>query len=125
MRETVSQLHAHGELWFPLLNVVATFIDGLARGKSGESKKAYIEYLEKHFPELCKDLGAEVFYKSFRCAAVHEFGVRPPYALWRDADMNGKYIETVKYGNEEWTTLNIDRLVRDFLNHVALLEKQA
>lgn len=90
MRETVSQLHDHGELWFPLLNVVATFIDSLARGRLGVSKKTYIEYLGKHFPELCKELGAEVFYDNFRCAAVHEFGIRSPYVLWRDADMNGK-----------------------------------
>lgn len=122
MRETVKQVHDHGELWLPLLNLITTFIDGLASGKDREAKEAYLGYLKSNFPELCAHLGAEVFYKNFRCAAVHEFSVRPPFALSRDANLNGKYTATVDVDGYKVTALNIDRLVKDFLDHLSEIE---
>jgi len=122
MRETVEHVQKHGELWIPLMHLAATFIDGLAQGKSGETRRAYLTYLKAHFPELCADLGAEAFYSYFRCASVHEFAIRPPFALWRESDMGVEYAETVEIDGVEFTALNIDRLVRDFLSHLRKVE---
>jgi hypothetical protein len=118
MKLTIQQVMAHGELFVPLLNLISTFIDGLAAGASGQSKMAYLDYLQKNFPDLCAALGAEVFYQSFRNKAVHEFAIKPPYCLWREPAMEGKYVDTVEVDGTEWHPLNIDRLTCDFLNHI-------
>src|SRR6266516_5568154 len=41
MREVVEHVHARGDLYMPLLNLVTTFIDGLAAGPPDGTKKAY------------------------------------------------------------------------------------
>jgi len=114
MREVVAHVKKHGKLHVPLLALVSCFIDGLARGPKSKTKKAYITYLKKHFPELCRELGAEAFYTKFRCATIHEFSIKEGYGIARDSYMKGSY---VKYAdNILW--LNIDKLVDDFLAHI-------
>ena len=107
----------------PLLNLVSAFIDGLARGKPGETKKAYLAYLKEHFPELCAELGAEVFYSKYRSAAIHEFSIKPGFAIGRNSGLKGRYVGTqeVRETGETITILNIDKLVNDFLHHVKTL----
>ena len=116
MRNCIRAVQTPGDLHFPLLNLVSTFIDGLASGASGGTKAAYLKYLERYFPDLCSSLGAEVFYAKYRCAAVHEFGIKPPYGIGRGSGMGGNYVETqvLEDLNHEITLLNIDRLVEDF-----------
>jgi hypothetical protein len=127
MRDCVCAVQAPGHLFYPLLNIISTFIDGLASGAKGNTKAAYLAYLEKHFPDLCAAIGAEKFYISYRCAAVHEFGLKPGFAIGRGFGLGGKYLETqnVPESGDVVTVLNIDRLVNDFLSHVEHLLVEA
>lgn len=127
MRDTVRAVQAQGHLSYPLLNLISTFIDGLVSAPTGQTKAQYIAYLNKHFPDLSSALGAEVFYLQYRCAAVHEFGLKPNYAIGRNVGMGGKYVGTQQIGESGhvYTILNIDRLVADFLSHVEQLLAQA
>jgi hypothetical protein len=126
MREVIETVADRGKLFMPLLNLVTTFIDGLASGAPGTTKAAYLEYLDKHFPELCKALGAEIFYSKYRCGAVHEFNLKAGFGIARDSRMDGAYVgtQTIKETGEELTVLNIDRLVADFIRHVSNLEAE-
>lgn len=125
MIEVVESVEQKGNLFIPLLNLIATFIDGLASGPKGGTKKAYLAYLGNYFPELCSALGSEVFYDSYRNKSVHEFDLKHGYGIGRDSGMNGAYCGTqkVKETSETIVVLNIDRLVRDFLAHVRVLEQ--
>ena len=95
----------------------------LASGQKGGTKAAYIAYLSTHFPDLCAAVGAEAFYTNYRCATVHEFGLAPGFAIGRDQGLGGKYVDSqvVRETGQKLTILNIDRLVRDFLAHLAQL----
>ena len=123
MRDCIRAVQAPGTLWYPLLNLVATFIDGLASGKKGETRDAYIGYLTKNFPDLCAALGAVIFYENYRNAAVHEFGLKPGYAIGRDSGLKGAYVGSQRFSDtgEQVTVLNIDRLTADFVAHVDVL----
>lgn len=120
MRDCIGAVQAPGHLWYPLLNLISTFIDGLASGPSGGTRTAYVNYLKAHFPELCAAIGADTFYEKYRCAAVHEFGLRTGYAIGRDSGLKGVYADTqlICDTGETITVLNIDRLTSDFLTHV-------
>jgi hypothetical protein len=120
MRDTVSAVQARGNLFYPLLNLVSTFIDGLVSAPRGETQVQYIAYLEKHFPELSEALGAKIFYKHDRCAAIHEFGLGNGYAIGLNDGMSGEYVAKQKIieTGQILTILNIERLTDDFLRHI-------
>jgi hypothetical protein len=125
MRGCVVALQNAGDLYFPLLNLIAVFIDGLVAAPQGRNRSEYPRYLEKHFPDLCAALPAASFYEHYRCKAVHEFGLGAGYAIGRDSGLRGAYIATqpVKETGQALTVLNIDRLASDFLRHVESLIK--
>lgn len=127
MRDTVRAVQEPGTLFYPLLNLVSTFIDGLVSAPVGQTRGQYTAYLERYFPDLSAALGAEVFYLQYRCPAVHEFGLKAGYAIGRDQGMSGNYVETqvIRETGQINTILNIDRLVADFLFHVDELLVQA
>jgi hypothetical protein len=102
----VRAVQAPGDLWFPLLNLVSTLIDGLASGPAGGSKAAYIAYVETRFPELAKAIGAQVFYEKCRCKVVHEFGLAPGYAIARAAGMGGRYSERQVIDGTEYVRMS-------------------
>jgi hypothetical protein len=120
MRDCIRAVQAPGDLWYPLLNLISTFIDGLASGPKGGTRAAYVRYLKAHFPDLCSAVGAETFYERYRNAAVHEFSLKAGYAIGRDSGLKGAYTDTqlISDTGETITLLNIDRLVSDFLSHV-------
>jgi hypothetical protein len=62
MRETLSALGPNPHLGFLMIHLVAAFIDGLASGPVRQNKKAYLECLRRHFPDLCLAIGAELPY---------------------------------------------------------------
>ena len=127
MRDCIKAVQVPGDLFYPLLNLVSTFIDGLASGTKGKTKAAYIGYLENHFPNLCSAIGAKTFYENYRCAAIHEFGLKSGFAIGRASGLNGKYADTqvIKDSGQRITVLNVDLLVKDFLKHVEQLLGQA
>ncbi len=124
MREVVEHVHARGDLYMPLLNLVTTFIDGLAAGRPQATKKAYLQYIKTHFPALCAEIPAKEFYENYRNGAVHEFSLKDGYGIGRDTGMGGKYIitQTARETGRTYKVLNIDRLVADFVAHVRALE---
>ena len=68
MKKSVEKCHKD-KLFVPALCLICCFIDGLGNG----SKKDYLNNLKAHFPDLCKELGALVFYQKYRNGIVHEF----------------------------------------------------
>ncbi len=125
MRKVIEAVRKEGELYMPLLNLVTTFIDGLASGQPGETKVAYLNYLQKQFPDLCSAIGAEVFYANYRCGAVHEFDLKKGFAIERREKMPSAYVDTktIKETGDQITILNIDQLVDDFMAHIKSLEE--
>jgi hypothetical protein len=120
MRDCIRAVQAPGHLWYPLLNLISTFIDGLASGPKSGTRAAYVSYLKAHFPHLCSAVGADTFYEKYRCATVHEFSLKTGYAIGRDSGLKGVYADTqlISDTGEKITVLNIDRLASDFLSHV-------
>jgi len=123
MQKAIQHLQGDPDLGFVKLLLVATFIDGLVQSPKGRVGVPYKQYLETHFPEMCKQLGAEVFYEYFRNSSIHEFAPRPPFALGSTKSLGQAYVGRWKIENREWTLLNIDRLVADFLQHLGKLVK--
>lgn len=123
MRSAVEVLRTRPDLGFVLVSLVAAFIDGLAKGSPGKTRTAYLAYLKTNFPELCQSVGAEVFYSHIRNAGIHEFAPRPPFALAPNEELHGQYCETREMDGTEWTVVNADRIVDDFLAHLDQLQK--
>jgi hypothetical protein len=123
MQRCVATIHAEGSLWYPLLNVISTFIDGLASGPRGGTRAAYLAYVKTNMPSLDGAVGAEVFYDNFRNAAVHEFSLKPGYAIGRDAGLQGKYAEKQQVAGvaDPVLVLNIDMLHQEFSAHLGNL----
>ncbi len=120
MSKTVQIVRASGDLSYPLLNLIATFLDGLVSAPRGNNRAQYPAYLKKHFPDLSDSLGAEIFYDHYRCAAVHEFGLGNGYAIGLNDGMDGEYVAKQKIidTGQVLTILNIERLADDFLRHI-------
>jgi hypothetical protein len=120
MREAVEALEPNPNLGFVLLHMVSAFIDGLAAGAKGDTKAAYLKYLQTNFPALCQAIGAEVFYTHIRSKAVHEFALLPPLALAHSSDLAdpAAYVETVMIDGKEWTLVNLEKVVADFRSHL-------
>ena len=128
MRRSVAALLSDGSLWYPLLNVIATYIDGLANGPKGGTKAAYLQYVATNLPGLNAAVGAQVFYDNFRNAAVHEFALKPGFGIGRDSGMPGVYANKQQIPGIAGDTLvlNIDLLTNEFLGHIdALLAQHA
>jgi hypothetical protein len=45
-----------------MIHLVAVFIDGLESGPVRQNKEAYLEYLRRHFPDMCLAISAELPY---------------------------------------------------------------
>ena len=121
MRDCIIAVRQAGHLHYALLNLVTTFIDGLASGKEGDTKKAYLKYLQDNFPRLCSEISPRQFYAFYRCKAVHQFGLGEGYAIGRDSpSLNGTYVAEQLFTEvgKTITVLNIDMLVEDFLTHL-------
>jgi hypothetical protein len=118
MRSAVELLRTRPELGFVLVSLIAAFIDGLAKAPPRKTHDGYVAYLKSNFPELCATLGAEAFYAHIRCAAIHEFAPRPPFALAPDTELKGRYTDIREMEGQYWTLLNADRFVDEFLHHL-------
>ena len=123
MREGVRALGANPDLAFLRLHLIASCIDGLVKAPRGKARLLYLEYIRLHFPGLHAAVGAEAFYDHVRCAAVHEFAPRPPFALGRGLP-DGPYETTETVAGSAWRILNLDRIEADFLSHLSALERQ-
>ena len=103
-------------LFIPTLTLICSYIDGMGNG----TKKDYLDNLKTEFPDLCKELGASVFYQKYRNGIIHELCPKSNFALDRGSDMNNQYVREVEIEDDKriLITLNIDRLTNDFLKWV-------
>lgn len=125
MRETLSAIEPNRDLGFMLVHLVAAFIDGLVRAPKGQTKARYIDYLRAHFPALCKVIRPEDFYEHIRNKAIHEFNVLPPFAFAHQGQLQDPtaYVEAVRIGGQQWTLVNVEKVVEDFRAHLDSLGK--
>lgn len=115
MKESVSRCKKD-KLFMPSLCLIACFIDGLGDG----TKKNYLNNLKTHFPDLCTELGALVFYQKYRNGIVHEFDPRNGFGIARNDEIDNKYVTEVNIQgtNEKIKFLNIDLLISDFIKWI-------
>jgi hypothetical protein len=120
MRDTVVALRDQGTLWYPLLNVIATLIDGLASGRKGGTKVAYLKYINANLPMLAEQVGAELFCKHFRNPTIHQYALADGFAIGRNSEMPGMYLSShhIPRLESSLTVLNIELLVQEFLSHL-------
>lgn len=120
MKETITIVSANPDLGFVTAHLISSFIDGLVAAPIGQTREEYLVYLKKNFPELCSTLGAGLFYDNLRNKAIHEFAVLPPLALKHEEYFEDKdtYADIINYNGTDFICLNIDRLTRDFLQHL-------
>lgn len=125
MQETIETLSKNPDLGFAVAHSISVFIDGLASGHKGKTRTVYIKYLKKYFPELCKSLGADLFYTHLRCKAVHEFALKPPLTLAHSQgfDDENSYVEPIEIDKKKYKCLNVDKLAKDFLEHIENIKK--
>ena len=115
MIESIELLHKN-RMYVAATVLVACYIDALADGKGS---KFYCAFLEKHFPDMCRELGAATFYKMYRCGMVHELSMGNDFAIANDSEIDGRYVDTVQVGEmAPKVALNIDRLSNDFISVV-------
>jgi len=94
------------------LCLICCFIDGLGNG----TKEEYLDNLKQYFPDLCKELGAIIFYEKYRNGIVHEFSPKKGFGIAENYEIRGKYIEEVeiKETKKKIKFLNIERFEKDF-----------
>ena len=111
------------------ITLIVCFIDTLATGSGKAKKSKYTAFMEKQFKVLCNELrvavpskqGSVTFYEQFRNGLAHIHGPKTGYALARNNETGGKYIEIFEvdqYGR--YVGINVDRLYAEF---VELLKK--
>ncbi len=101
------------DYFIPAFSLMACSIDALtAMG----NKQKYISSLESNFPELCKKLGAIVFYEKYRNGLAHLLAPLNGYGIDRNSHMKGEYLEQSEIIETKQivTSLNIDRFYKDF-----------
>lgn len=125
MKETIETLSKNPDLGFVVAHSISVFIDGLASGHKGKVGTVYKKYLKRHFPELCKSLRADLFYTHIRCKAVHEFALKAPLALAHSQEFTDEnsYVELIEINKIKYKCLNVDRLTKDFLEHIEKIKK--
>ncbi|HTN42717.1 MAG TPA: hypothetical protein VMN77_02855 [Nitrospiria bacterium] len=103
-----------------VLCVIVCGIDAFASGHKSFTahKRDYLKILEKHFPVLAKQLGAQKFYNTYRHGMVHHFHPMKGYIMSQDQDLDGQYVAELKIEGrpEPAISINMDRLIRDFIH---------
>jgi hypothetical protein len=119
MRTAIDVLSRTPSMGIIVTHLISTFIDSLAY----YHKMSFEEYLNAHFPDVCTSIGADKFRTHIRNKAVHELAVKPPIGLAYSFQLdNGEaYTEETEINGQNWTLLNVDRLAKDFLEHLKTL----
>jgi len=106
------------------VTLIACFIDALAAGTGSATKTKFSRFMERHFRALCDELGAiakgkagsTTFYEQYRNGLAHLRGPKTHYALARDGDTGGKYVEVFHEATVgRLVAINVDRLYADFI----------
>jgi hypothetical protein len=107
--------------------LVLAYVDALASPGADSDRGAFARYIAAHFPELSTGLGnrvpgksgGDLLYDRFRNGLLHGLGPKDGFALCRDGELGGRYVDEVQVlGTGQFVGINVDRLVRDFLGIV-------
>jgi len=116
------------------MTVILCCIDALAAGPDDADRNKFGAFVKKHFPTLCAELdgavpgksGAEVLYDKFRNGFAHLRGPKSGFAIANDSELEGRYATEVEVeGKGNWVAINVDRLINDFRQVVAVLGRGA
>jgi hypothetical protein len=113
--DAVDLLIAHG-FFTPAFCLIAAGIDGIAGGE----RDKYLAALEQHFPDLCRRLGAEVFYAKYRNGMIHEYSPKKGFGLTEDKEVGPVIVETliVDGHSDPLICVNVEALARQFKTFV-------
>lgn len=118
LKQSVQLCYKEGR-YVTVLCIIVCGIDALASGDKNltEHKRDYLRILEKHFPDMCKKLGAQKFYDRYRTGMVHHFHPMKGYVMAQDHDLDGQYVAELEIEGRPGTrtSINMDRLTHDFI----------
>jgi len=118
LKKSVQICHKDGR-YVAVLCIIVCGIDAFASGQKSFTahKRDYLKILEKHFPVLSKQLGAQKFYNTYRHGMVHHFHPMKGYILSQDHDLEGQYVAELQIEgrSEPSISINMDRLIHDFI----------
>ena len=104
------------ELWTACYVFACSCIDALAKSTIGNVGVSIVAQIQKDFPDLDNAVGAKVFYDNFRCSAIHEFAMKPPYAIHRGGNPSDYFING--WNGTNLKSLNVERFVQDVIDHL-------
>ena len=121
MKVAVETLSKNPDMGIVVALLICTFIDSLAE----TSHSMFYKYLEDHFPDLEKEIGFLMISKHLRNKTVHKFAFLPPLALAHSQMFDDKndYKKEEEIKGQKWILLNVDRLIKDFLEHLEEIKK--
>jgi len=122
MRDDVQLLQAHKK-YLSLSTIIMCCIDALAAGTGRATGGKFENYVNRHFPDLCRQLanacgarnGARTLYDNFRNGFAHQRSPKSQFAITEEHETPGVWAERVKVDGRETIALNIDRLAQEFL----------
>jgi hypothetical protein len=121
MKDAIETLSKDPDMGIVVALLICSFIDSLAE----TSHAIPYQYLQDHFPEFEKEIGFIMISKHLRNKAIHKFAILPPLGLAHSdyfSDPNDYKIEK-EIEHQNWTFLNVDRLTKDFLDHLTKIKK--
>ena len=135
-----SAMHADIELlwtnrrYVSLTTVIVCCLDALAADSGDATRRKFEAFVTKHLPDLCAQLqaayprqnGAWTLYDKFRNGFAHLRAPKPEFVIAEEHELNGLWAGRVEFnGDGEFTAINVDRLAREFLQLLAVLERSA
>ena len=113
--------------------VIMCCLDAFAADKGEAGRSKFESFVQKNFLALCKCLdgtvpgktGAEVLYHKYRNGFAHLFSPKSDFAIAQDSELDGRFVGRfeVEGTRRIIVALNVDRLIREFLELVNRLEQ--
>jgi hypothetical protein len=119
--------------YLSLATVIMCCLDALAAGTGNATYGKFEKFVNRHFPDLCKALevicpsrkGTRILYDEFRNGFAHLRGPKAKFAIAEDHELGGNWADLFEVDAVgQFTAINIDRLVREFLNVLDQLAAQ-
>jgi len=133
MRRDVQLLLSH-PAYTTCTTVVLCSIDALSAGNGDTNEKKFKRFVSEHFPVLCTELeqhvpktpGAKILYERFRHGFAHLRGPKSGFAIGDNEELKGRYASRVEIdGVGTFVAINSERLIKDFLELLDRIEKDA
>src|SRR5262245_47778453 len=97
MRHDVELLLSN-RAYLSLTTVIVCSLDALAAGSGEATRGKFVHFVEKHFPDLCTELGkvcpgskgGEILYSKFRNGFAHLRGPKSKFAIAEERELPGR-----------------------------------